>query len=117
MSDTKPPDAAVTAGDAKAIIRSIVATGIGLATLLLMLIGLVLQQNAALNTRFDDFNASVNARINDLNANVNNRFDDVNARMDGIQDDIRSRMDGIQDDIRELRALVIEAIKRTNPVD
>ena len=126
MNDTKlaGAQAAVTAGDAKAIIRSIVATGIGLATLLLMLIGLMLQQNAALNTRFDHLNASVNARFDDSNASVNARFASVNARFDDFSvsvnahfDDMNARIEGIQNDIRELRALVIDAIKRTNPAD
>lgn len=126
MNSRETPDAqtAVTVGEMRAIIRSIVGTGIGLATLLLMLIGLVLQQNAAVNTRIDDVNANVNARIDDLNANVNVRFANVNTRFDDFGanvnarfDDMNARMDAIQDDIRELRALVIEAIKRANPAD
>ena len=54
-------------GDTKAIVKTIVGTGIGLATLLLMLAGLMIQQNA----------------------NVNARIDDVNARIDDLQEDIR----------------------------
>ena len=92
MSETPAPD---TTGDPKAIVKSIVGTGIGLATLLLMLAGLMIQQNA-----------NVNARIDDVNANVNARIDDVNARIDDLQEDIR-----------ELRALIIDAIKRTDPAD
>ena len=88
--------------DTKAIIKSIVGTGIGLATLLLMLAGLMIQQNANVNARIDD----VNARINDVNANVNARIDDVNARIDDLQEDIR-----------ELRALLIDAIKGVAPAD
>ena len=89
-------------GDTKAIIRSIVGTGIGLATLLLMLAGLMIQQNAATNSRIDD----VNARIDDVNTNVNARIDDIHARIDDIQQDIR-----------DLRALIIDAIKRPEPAD
>ena len=119
MSARETPDtqAAVTVGDMRAIIRSIVGTGIGLATLLLMLIGLVLQQNAAVNTRIDDVNANVNARIDGLNANVNARIDDLNANVNARFDDVNARIDGIVSDIRELRGLVIEAIKRTNPAN
>ena len=84
-----------TTGETKAVIKSIVGTGIGLATLLLMLAGLIIQQNA-----------NVNARIDDVNANVNARIDDVNARIDDLQEDIR-----------ELRALIIDAIKRPDPAD
>ena len=96
MSGTPAPD---TTGDPKAIVKSIVGTGIGLATLLLMLAGLMIQQNANVNARIDDVNANVNARIDDVNANVNARIDDL------------------QEDIRELRALIIDAIKRTDPAD
>ena len=91
-----------TTGDTKAIVKSIVGTGIGLATLLLMLAGLMIQQNV-----------NVNARIDDVNANVNARIDDVNARID----DVNARIDDLQEDIRELRALIIDAIKRTDPAD
>ena len=92
MSKTPAPG---TTGETKAVIKSIVGTGIGLATLLLMLAGLIIQQNA-----------NVNARIDDVNANVNACIDDVNARIDDLQEDIR-----------ELRALIIDAIKRTDPAD
>ena len=97
MSNTPTPkiQAALTTSDTRALIRTIVGTGVGLATLLLMLIGLVVQQNA-----------NVNARVDDVVANVNARFSDLNARVDDLQEDIR-----------ELRALVIEALKRTEPAD
>ena len=55
--------------------------------------GLVLGQGFYLNARIDDVNVSVNARIDDMNA----------------------RIDDVQGDIRELRALVIDAIKRAEP--
>ena len=103
-----PPDRVTD--DTKTIIRSIVGTGIGLATLLLMLAGLMVQQNAAVNTRIDDVNANVNARIDDLTANVNARIDDVNANVNAHIDDLR-------EDIRELRALIIDSVKRPDPAD
>ena len=90
--------------DTKAIIRSII--GIGLATLLLMLAGLMIQQNA-----------NVNARIDDVNANVNARIDDVNRRIDDVVVNVNARIDDIQDDILELRALVTEALKGIEPAD
>ena len=96
MSERPAPG---TTGDTKAIIKSIVGTGVGLATLLLMPAGLMIQQNANINARIDDINTNVNARIDDVNANVNARIDDL------------------QEDIRELRALIIDAIKRTDPAD
>ena len=52
---------------------------------------------------------STNARFNDVNA----RFNDVNARID----DMNARIDDIQTDIRELRALIIDAIKRAEAAD
>ena len=110
MVERPAPDAT---GDAKAIIRSIVGTGIGLATLLLMLAGLTIQQNANVNARIDD----ANARIDDANANVNARFDDANARIDDANANVNARFDDLQEDIRELRALIIDAIKGADPAD
>ena len=52
---------------------------------------------------------STNARFNDVNA----RFNDVNARID----DLHGHIDSIRTDIRELRALLIDAIKRAEPAD
>ena len=99
MAESAAPGAT---GDTKAIIKSIVGTGIGLATLLLTLAGLLIQQNANVNARFDD----VNARFDDVNANVNARFDDVNARVGDLKEDVR-----------EERALIIDAIKGADPAD
>ena len=115
MSGTKVSEAPApaTTDDKRAIIRSIVGTGIGLATLLLMLAGLMIQQNANVNARFDDVNTrigDVNARIDDVNANVNAHIDDVNAN-------VNARFDDLQEDIRELRALIIDAIKGDDPAD
>ncbi len=61
------------------------------------------------NARFND----VNARFNDVNA----RFDDVNARFDDFIDGVNVRLDGMQAEIRELRALVIEALRRDESAD
>jgi outer membrane murein-binding lipoprotein Lpp len=110
MAESPAPGAP---GDTKAIIRSIVGTGIGLATLLLMLAGLMIQQNTNVNARIDD----VNARIDDVNANVNARIDDVNARIDDVNANVNARIDDLQEDIRELRALIIDAIKGNTPAD
>ena len=52
---------------------------------------------------------STNARFNDVNA----RFSDVNARFD----DVNASIDDVQEDIRELRALVIDALKRRESAD
>ena len=100
----EPPAAGTTrtTGETQAIIRTIVGTGISLATLMLMLAGLIVQQNANTNARIDDVNTSLNARFDDMNA----RFDDMNARFDDLQEDVR-----------ELRALLIDTIKRIAPAD
>ncbi len=125
MSDLAAPEppaggAARTTGETKAIIRSIVGTGVGLATLLLMLAGLTLQQNANVNARIDDVNAridDVNARIDDVNANLNTRIDDLRADVTAQIAGVNTRIDDLQENIRELRALIIDAIKRTDPAD
>ena len=117
MSAAAPEPAAAgpvrTNGETQAIIRSIVGTGISLATLMLMLAGLMIQQNASLNARIDELNASLNARIDDVNTSLNARIDDVNARID----DMNARIDDLQEDVRELRALLIDTIKRIAPAD
>ena len=73
--------------------KAIIGTGIGLATLLLVLIGLMFQQNANVNARIDD----VQSTIRDLRAVV--------------QADIQA----LRADIRELREIVINAPKGSNP--
>ena len=93
-ADLRAPGAA-TAGDQRALVRSVIGTGIGVATLVLMLAGLQLQQNVNVNLRIDDLNATLNARIDDVNA----------------------RIDDLQEDIRELRALIIDALHRADPAD
>ena len=95
MSASETPDAqaVVTTGEARAIMRSIVGTGIGLATLLLMLAGLMVQQNAAVNTRIDDLNANMNSRFDDFNANMNTRFGSVNTRFDDANANVNTRFD------------------------
>ena len=120
---TDPPS---RTDETKAIIRSIVGTGIGIATLMLMPAGLMIQQNASLNARIDDMNASLNARFDDMNASLNARFGDVNARIDDVNtnlnariDDVKAelnaRIDALREDIRELRALLIDHIKGDAP--
>ena len=104
-------------GETRAIIRSVVGTGIGLATLLLMLAGLMIQQNASVNARIDDVNAHVSARIDDANASVNARIDDLRTDVTAQIANVNARIDTLQESIRELRALIIDAIKRTAPAD
>ena len=88
--------------DTKAIIGTIVATGVAIA-------GLMSAQIAGVNTRIDDLDASVNARIEDLDASVNARIEDldasVNARMDRIEarmDRIEARLDGLDERLRNV---------------
>ena len=56
---------------------------------------------------------STNARFNDVNA----RFNDMNGRIDDLHATPARRIDDIRTDIRELRALIIDAIKRAEPAD
>lgn len=96
MSDaqTAEPPARVTS-DTKALVWTIVGTGIGLATLLLMLIALVFQQNA----------------------NVNARIDDVQANIRDLRSDIQADVQDMRADIRELREIVIDVLKGSQPAD
>ena len=88
--------------DQKWLVGSVIGTGGAIATLLLALAGLIVQQNATANARFDD---------------VHQRFDDVHRRIDDVQSEIDELRTEVRSDIRELRALVIEALKRTDPTD
>ena len=92
--------------DRKWIVGSIIGTGGVIATLLLALAGLIVQQNASVNARIDD----VNTRIDDVNTNVNTRIDDLRGEMN-------RRLDDMQGEIRELRTLITEALKRPEPAD
>ena len=78
--------------DTKAIIGTILGTGLVVAGLLSAQIS---AGNASLNTRIDDVNnriGDVNNRIDD----VNNRIDDVHGRMDRIE----VRLDGFDERLR-----------------
>ena len=73
--------------------KAIIGAGIGLATLLLVLIGLMFQQNTNMNARIDD----VQSNIRDLRADVQADIQDLRA------------------DNREFREIVINAPKGSNP--
>ena len=75
--------------------KAIMGTGIGIATLLLVLIGLMFQQNA----------------------NVNARIDDVQSTIRDLRTDVQADIQDLRADIRELREIVINAPKGTNPAD
>ena len=96
--------------DTKAIIGTIVGTGLVVAGLLSAQLSSGL---AGLNTRIDGLSASANARFDD----VHGRIDDVVANVNARFSDLNARFDDLREDIRELRALVIEALKRTEPAD
>ena len=66
LASERPATGAAAIGDPKVLVRSIVGTAIGLATVLLMLAGLLVQQNVGVNARIDD----VNARIDDLQEDI-----------------------------------------------
>ncbi len=75
--------------------KAIIGTGIGLATLLMVLIGLMFQQNA----------------------NVNARIDDVQSTIRDLRTDVQADIQDLRADIRELREIVINAPKSFNPAD
>ena len=86
--------------------KAIIGTGIGLATLLLVLIGLMFQQNANVNARIDD----VQSTIRDLRA-------DVQADIRDLRADVQADIQDLRADIRELRESVINAPQGSNPAD
>ena len=114
--------------------RWIIATGLGVATLILTLIGVILQQNAGIHARIDDTNRQMNERFNDVNErfnDINGRFDDTNRRFDDTNrrfddtnerfNDLNRRIDAEQNHIRaemrEIRSLLLQLIERTPPAD
>ena len=107
--------------------RWIVATGLGVATLILTLIGVILQQNAGIHARIDDTNRQMNERFDDTNErfnDTNERFNDTNGRFDDLNDrfnDLNRRIDAehnhIRAEIREIRSLLLQLIERTPPAD
>ena len=114
--------------------RWIVATGLGVATLILTLIGVILQQNAGIHARIDDTNRQMNERFDDTNErfndtnerfnDTNERFNDLNGRFDDLNDrfnDLNRRIDAehnhIRAEIREIRSLLLQLIERTPPAD
>lgn len=84
--------------------KAIIGTGIGIATLLLVPIGLMFQQNANVNARIDD----VQSTIRNLRADVQADIRDLRA---GVQADIQD----LRADIRELREIVINAPQGSDP--
>ena len=100
--------------DTKAIIGTIVGTGLVVAGLLSAQLSSGL---AGLNTRIDGLSASANARFDDVHSRIDDVNANVNARIDDVVANVNARFDDLQQDIRELRALVIEALKRTEPAD
>ncbi|MCE2515864.1 MAG: hypothetical protein J4F37_12805 [Acidobacteria bacterium] len=72
-------------GDTKAIVGTIVGTGLLVAGLLSAQIS---SGHASLNTRIDDLSDALNGRIDDLNG----RIDDLNGRLDGLS----ARVDRIE---------------------
>ena len=66
--------------------------------------------SSQLNTRIDDMNAQLNARIDGVSSQLNTRIDDMNARFE-------ARFDDVQEEIRELRALIVDFIKRAESAD
>ena len=71
-------------GDTKAIIGTIVGTGVVVAGLLSAQISSV---NASLSRRIDDVHASLNGRIDDVHASLDGRIGDVHASLSERIDD------------------------------
>ena len=60
---------------------------------------------------------AISATLGVGSCSTNARIDDVNTHLDTRIDDVNTRIDDLQADIRELRALVIDAIKRGVPAN
>lgn len=94
--------------DNRMLIATIVGTGIAMTTVILAFVGIIA---GGINDRIDDVNATINNRISDMN----NRFDDLNDSVNNRFDAVNRQIDDLQQEMRELRALMIDAIKDTDP--
>lgn len=113
----------MTVSDRKWLVGSIIGTGGAIATLLLALTGLIVQQNANVNARIDDvhrriddvqaevrgFRAEVQSEIRELRAEVQSQIRELRAE---VQSEIRE----LRAETRELRVTVIDALK-AEPAD
>ena len=78
--------------DTKAIIGTMVGTGLALA-------GLLSAQIASVNARIDDLDDKVNTRIDDLDDKVNTRIDDMRDDMRDMRDTMErfdARLDAVE---------------------
>ena len=114
MSDapTPEPRAPVTSDT-----KWIIGTGIGLGTLLLVLIGLMFQQNANINTRINDVQANIRDLRADMQTNIRDLRADRQATIRDLREDVKADIQDLRADIRELREIVINAPKGSDPAD
>ena len=59
----------------------------------------------------------LSAQISSSNAGIHTRIDDVHRRIDDLRSEMNRRLDDMQADIRELRTLVTDALKGSEPAD
>ncbi len=114
MSDapTPEPRAPVTSDT-----KWIIGTGIGLATLLLVLIGLMFLQNANVNARINDVQANIRDLRADIQADIQDLRADVQANIRDLRTDVQADIRDLRADTRELREIIINAPKGSDPPD
>ena len=88
--------------------KAIIGTGIGLATLLLVLIGMMFQQNANVNARIDDVQSTIRDLRADVQADIRDLRADVQADIRDLRADVQADMNVLHGGLRELRADVRE---------
>lgn len=113
----------MSASDRKWLVGSIIGTGGAIATLLLALTGLIVQQNANVNARIDDVHRridDVQSEIRGLRADVQSQIRelraDVQSQIRELRAEVQSDMLELRAEIRELRVIVIDALK-AEPAD
>lgn len=68
---------------------AIIATMVAVGSIITVLAGIAINQNAQLNTRISDLNDDLNTRIADLRSGMNTRLTDLNGDVDHLRTDVR----------------------------
>ena len=68
---------------------AIIATMVAIGSIIAVLGGIAINQNAQLNTRITDLNDDLNTRIADLRSEMNTRLTDLDGDVDHLRTDVR----------------------------
>ena len=90
---------------------AIIGTMVTIGSIIAVLAGIAINQNAQMNTRISDLNDDLNSRIGDLRAEMNTRFTDLDGDVDNLRADVRAVRSEMQQMSDRLRNVEIEFAK------